>query len=505
MRIPTCFAACLLLLGAVITSPICTAQSAASGKILFNTAPAPGRFSCSNGACHGPSPALRQNSIQKGANNPSVIAAAINGGVPDMLDFRGLFTGSQLADLAAYIANPGVSGGAPSASLSVTSVSFPTTTVGVATATQTVTITNSGTASLVINAFAITSPDFVSSVNTCSPGASIAPGASCVITVRFTPSAAGPITASLLIAHNANPATTTIALSGIGVAPVTSHPIALLNESALVLPSTPVGAVASGVSITLANTGTAPLQLTSVATAPAEFRIASSNCVASPTLAVGAHCTVLVTFAPTAVGERSGTVTFNHNAAPASNLVALSATGTAAPTTTPPTRVMVEYLYTPLNYYFVTSRDSDKTLLDSAATFQRTGASFLVYASQLGEMRGISRFYFDQVAKAGGRGSHYYTLLDADLLALADQNPGHSKAAGLAQNEGIDSFAYLPAVTGVGGSCPNGLMPVYRLFRGNTKFPDDPNHRFITSITLYNEFVAAGWDGEGVNFCVPAP
>lgn len=161
-------------------------------------------------------------------------------------------------------------------------------------------------------------------------------------------------------------------------------------------------------------------------------------------------------------------------------------------------------MYTPLNYYFITSRDSDKTLLDSVATFKRTGASFLVYATQQGEMRGISRFYFDQVAKNLQRGSHYYTLLDADLLALADQNPGHSKAAGMAQNESLDSFAYLPVVSGIGGTCAAGLLPVYRLFRGNAKFPDDPNHRFTTSLTTYNEATAAGWDGEGVNFCVPA-
>ena len=56
---------------------------------------------------------------------------------------------------------------------------------------------------------------------------------------------------------------------------------------------------------------------------------------------------------------------------------------------------------------------------------------------------------------------------------------------------------------GVGGSCAVGLTPVLRVFRGNAKFPDDPNHRFTTSQAIYDEFVGKGWDGEGVKFCVP--
>ena len=30
----------------------------------------------------------------------------------------------------------------------------------------------------------------------------------------------------------------------------------------------------------------------------------------------------------------------------------------------------------------------------------------------------------------------------------------------------------------------------------------DTNHRFITELAVYNDFVGKGWTGEGVNFCV---
>lgn len=399
---------------------------------------------------------------------------------------------------------PGVVPGAPVATASASSVTFPSINVGTASAGQLWTLTNTGSANLTISAMAVSNPEFSATINSCTVGATVTPGASCMLTVAFTPSATGARSAILSISHNASPSTTAVSLVGTGVIPTISLPVAQLNETALLLPATGLGAVAPGFAVTLSNTGNAPLVLGGLFASPSEFRVASTNCSAGTSLSPGAHCTAIVTFAPAAIGDKTGSVTFNHNAQPNSTTLPVSASGMAAPTTTPVTRLMVEYLYTPLNYYFITSRDSDKTLLDGVATFQPTGATFPVYATQQGEMRGITRFYFDQVAKNKQRGSHYYALLDADLLALADQNPGRSKAAGMAQNKGLDSFAYLPVVPGVGGSCSAGLLPVYRLFRGNANFPDDPNHRFTTSLTTYNDAITAGWDGEGVNFCVPA-
>ena len=180
----------------------------------------------------------------------------------------------------------------------------------------------------------------------------------------------------------------------------------------------------------------------------------------------------------------------------------LAGTGRAV-TVSPNKREMIEYRYAPLDYYFITSRDAEKLQLDVASGWMRTGSSFLVFSAQQAGTRGITRFYFDRVARNATRGSHFYTLLDSDLVALANQNPTQSTAPGLPQNEGVDSYAYLPIVAGVGGFCDSSLLPVYRLFREAARFPDDPNHRFTTSVATYNDFVGRGWSGEGVNFCVP--
>lgn len=171
---------------------------------------------------------------------------------------------------------------------------------------------------------------------------------------------------------------------------------------------------------------------------------------------------------------------------------------------------MVEYYHPPLDYYFMTSRSNEIALLDATPPFRRTGLSFRVYnvaiglSSAFGTRMPITRFYFDKVAVNATRGSHFYTLVPSELSALTSLNPTNSAAPRLPYNEGIDSYAYVPVVEGVGGRCATGLIPVYRVFRGNARFPDNPNHRFTTSLSTYSAFVALGWDGEGVKFCVPS-
>ena len=169
-----------------------------------------------------------------------------------------------------------------------------------------------------------------------------------------------------------------------------------------------------------------------------------------------------------------------------------------------PTRVtLVEYYHAGLNYYFMTSRDNEKALLDAVPAWARTGATFPMLAYPEPAVSGNVRFFFDKVAKSGTRGSHFYTISSSDVAALTALNPTNAATPQKPQNEGVDSYAYRPNGTGVSATCGAGQVPVYRLFRGS-KFPDDPNHRFTTSLSIYNQFVAQNWDGEGVAFCVPA-
>jgi hypothetical protein len=119
----------------------------------------------------------------------------------------------------------------------------------------------------------------------------------------------------------------------VGVAP---QPAVQLSVASLSFPITVVNpspgyASSPAQAITLTNSGTGALTLTSIAlggTNPTSFT-QMNNCPG--TLAVSASCTVLASFAPTALGSRSATLVFTDNANPTTQSVSLSGTGVSAP------------------------------------------------------------------------------------------------------------------------------------------------------------------------------
>lgn len=467
------------------------AQDANVGKQLYNTPLVVGQLSCSAGACHGPDPLARQNRIQNG-DTAGGIGFAINT-ISQMAFLRGQTTAAQLIDIAAYIADPASATGTPAITLSTSQLTFASTVVGQSSVTQQVTLTNTGTLPLNIGAVTTTSPDFGAST-ACG---SVAVGASCAVSVTFTPTASGARGAALNIAHNATGGSSSVALSGTGAA---AQPVAHVSPTAIDFGVVRLPFYSVVYTATLSNTGNAQLMLNDVVLIGGEFVREGGTCVPGASIAPSLSCTVGLRFVPSAEGEAVGALRFSHNSATATSEVSLAGLGTL---TAPETRLMTEYVFTPLNYYFITSRDAEKTLLDSVAGFQRTGLQFKVFTTQQSGMQGISRYYFDQAALKGARGTHFYTLLDSEKLLLAALNPDNLAQPLKPFNEGTDSFAYPPVKEGIGGSCAAGFVPVYRIFRGNARFPDDPNHRFTASFAVYQGMVAAGWDDEGVKFCVP--
>ena len=279
-----------------------------------------------------------------------------------------------------------------------------------------------------------------------------------------------------------------------------SAPVASLSTTTLGFGSVNTGSTSTALTLTLTNTGAATLQLSAITLSSSEFARTGGTCTPTTALAISANCTLNVSFAPATTGVRSATLSISHNASGVASTVSLAGTGTTPPTAAVTTQ-MIEYYYAALDYYFITSHPEEITALDKFAAWQRTGKSFSVYVAQQPGTLGINRYYFDQVAVNKTRGSHFYTLVQSEKDLLASFNPINSAAPRLPYNEGPDSYAFPPVVEGVGGSCAAGQTPVYRVFRGQARFPDNPNHRFTTDTAIYNAFVALGWDGEGVKFC----
>ncbi|MDJ0923879.1 MAG: choice-of-anchor D domain-containing protein, partial [Acidimicrobiia bacterium] len=103
---------------------------------------------------------------------------------------------------------------APAVDLDPLSLVFPLTNVGDTSAMQSVTLTNSGDADLIISNWYATNLDF-GIYNAACPG-TLAPGASCVFDVDFTASAAGPVSADVVVETNAASSPDSVAVSGEG-------------------------------------------------------------------------------------------------------------------------------------------------------------------------------------------------------------------------------------------------------------------------------------------------
>jgi len=207
--------------------------------------------------------------------------------------------------------------------LSNTSLSFGTQTVGTSSASQYVTMTNTGTAAVSITSIAVTGANASSFVfaNTC--GTSLAAAANCSIHGHFAPAAGGPLAAAITITDSAAGSPQSISLSGTGVEPPVT-----LSATSLSFGSVNVGSSSGSQSVTLTNSGTAALSVTSIAVtgANASSFVFANSCGTS--VAVGASCTIHGHFAPTATGALTAAITITDSATSSPQSIALSGTGT---------------------------------------------------------------------------------------------------------------------------------------------------------------------------------
>jgi hypothetical protein len=201
------------------------------------------------------------------------------------------------------------------------SLTFPNQLIGTASAQQSILVNYIGATTLNISSIATTganASDF-SQTNTC--GSSLPPQSSCTITVTFTPSAAWTRSAGILVTDNASGSPQVAGLSGSG----TNGGAASLSTSSLTFPTQLTGTTSSLQSVTLTNTGTAGLSIQSVSVAGDYAQ--SNNC--GSFLAVGAACTVNVTFTPSSSGQRAGWVTLNLTDPAGLQTITLTGTGLA--------------------------------------------------------------------------------------------------------------------------------------------------------------------------------
>ncbi len=220
-------------------------------------------------------------------------------------------------------------GSLSSADLSITPTSSDFGSVAVGSTVQPVnfTVTNVGTQSIDIDSIATTG-DFTET-NNCDDGLNpgTGSGTSCVVQVSFAPTASGARTGTVTVTYTAtgqsNQQTVTATLTGTGTGAVGAI---TLSPASLTFTSQVVNTTSPAQTVTLTNSGTASVTVSSV-TAPTGFA-QTNNCT---TLAAGASCAVSVTFTPTSATTFSGNLTITSSATGSPQSVPLSGTGVNSP------------------------------------------------------------------------------------------------------------------------------------------------------------------------------
>jgi len=209
--------------------------------------------------------------------------------------------------------------GAAPATISPASRSFGNVAVGSPSAAKTFTVANKSTSTM---AFTVTpSAGFVETDN-C---ASVAANASCTINASAEPTAAGAETGTISVSYSGFGSPLSASVTATGIAPVTISPAsrAFGNVAA--------GTTSAAKTFTVTNKSTSTIAFT---VTPSTGFVETDNCAS---VAANATCTINASYAPTAVGAQTGTISVSYGGFGSPLSVSVTGTGIAPVTVSPAT------------------------------------------------------------------------------------------------------------------------------------------------------------------------
>ncbi len=189
---------------------------------------------------------------------------------------------------------------------------------------RTVMFKNSGTALLMLTPIAIEGSNFAISANTC--GATLAPGKTCTVHITFTPVLLGNFTGTVTFTDNASNSPQTVTLSGTGSDPVTLAPASVGYGSQA------AGTTSTAKTFSVTNNQSVELTGFTVSTT-GDFAVSTNTCPVD--LRPQGKCAISVTFTPTALGNRTGTLSVSDSASNSPQTAALTGTGLLPAALTP--------------------------------------------------------------------------------------------------------------------------------------------------------------------------
>lgn len=200
-----------------------------------------------------------------------------------------------------------------------TSLSFGNVTTGSNSAKQIV-ITNSGSAAVHVSAVNASGSGFT--VSGLTVPATLNASQTATLTVTFAPTSAGSATGSITLTSDASNSPLSVSVSGTGVAAVGQLSA---NPTSLSFGNVAAGSN-SAKQIVLTNTGSGAVHISAVSASGTGFSVSGISVPA--TLNPSQTATLTITFAPTAGGSVTGSVTVTSDATGSPLSISLSGTGT---------------------------------------------------------------------------------------------------------------------------------------------------------------------------------
>ena len=318
---------------------------------------------------------IQQVSFSNGQFGISGATFPLSLGAGQSTTFSVWFTGTASGNVNGTLSVQGSAGTTPvvanlsgtittstAAQISVTpmALDFGSVTVG-SKGTANFSIANTGASDLTVSMITLSGTEFA--ISGIATPKTISSGQTVPVTVTFAPTAAGAVPGSIVLTSNdpVNP-TATVSLAGTG----STTPVGQLtaNPASLSFASIPAGTTASQ-TITLKNSGTASIAVSSITEAGNEFTVSG---VSLPfTLAASQTATLSVKFAPTVTGVASGTLSVASNAGASPLTISLSGTATAA--------AVGKLTASPMNLNFGSVADGSN--VSQSVTISNTGTAAL--------------------------------------------------------------------------------------------------------------------------------
>ena len=297
--------------------------------------------------------------------------------------------------------------------------------------TVTTTITIQRTGNLTATGLALSgfAGDFTQTGGNC--GASLAPGASCHITVAFSPSAAGsrgPDVVTLGYFDGTANQQTTLTLNGTGIQE------AIVTTLAQNFGSVPIQQTVSG-NVTFTNTGNIDADSFTLVpgTPAAPFAFVSTTCGA--TLSAGSSCTATVSFSPVAAISSTGSVQASFTSGGVAGSASAKVTGTGT--------ISISITAAPAAFGTIPILTTATLSINISNSGTRTAAAFTLNSSSLSAP-------FSLVSTTCGATLPGGTSCTA-MVAFAPLTPGNfSGTLTGSYNSGVGNLSFSAALSGTG-------------------------------------------------------